>query len=36
MKKYFIQTAPFIVPTTDGKLIEERHGLATTQNEEYQ
>ncbi|MCF6141643.1 cupin domain-containing protein [Flavobacterium sp. K77] len=34
MKKYFIQTAPFIVPTTDGKLIEEHHGLATTQNNE--
>jgi mannose-6-phosphate isomerase-like protein (cupin superfamily) len=34
MKKYFIQTAPFIVPTTDGKLIEEHHGLATTQNKE--
>ena len=34
MKNYFIQTAPFIVPTTDGKLIEEHHGLATTQNKE--
>lgn len=34
MKKYFIQTTPFIVPTTDGKLIEEHHGLATTQNKE--
>ncbi|MBQ0909288.1 cupin domain-containing protein [Flavobacterium sp. F-328] len=34
MKKYFIQTAPFIVPTTDGKLIEEHHGLATTQNKD--
>lgn len=31
MKKYFIQSAPFVVPTTDGKLIEEHHGL-TTQN----
>ena len=32
MKKYFIQKAPFVVPTTDGKLIEELHGLATTNN----
>jgi mannose-6-phosphate isomerase-like protein (cupin superfamily) len=32
MKKYFIQNAPFIVPTTDGKLIEEHHGLASTGN----
>ncbi len=32
MKKYFVQSAPFIVPTTDGKLIEEHHGLATTNN----
>lgn len=32
MKKYFIQDTPFIVPTTDGKLIEEHHGLATTNN----
>ncbi|HEY0091080.1 MAG TPA: cupin domain-containing protein [Flavobacterium sp.] len=34
MKKYFIQNSPFIVPTTDGKLIEEHHGLATTGNKE--
>lgn len=34
MKKYFIQKTPFIVPTTDGKLIEEHHGLATTNNSE--
>ena len=34
MKKYFIQKAPFIVPTTDGKLIEEHHGIATTNNPE--
>lgn len=32
MKKYFIQKAPFVVSTTDGKLIEEHHGLATTNN----
>ncbi len=30
---YFIQTAPFIVPTTDGKLIEEHEGLASTGKE---
>lgn len=34
MKKYFIQKNPFVVPTTDGKLIEEHHGLATTNNPE--
>ena len=33
MKRYFIQSSPFIVPTTDGKLIEEHHGKATTNNE---
>ena len=32
MKKYFIQKSPFVVPTDDGKLIEEHHGLATTGN----
>lgn len=31
-KKYFIQKSPFIVPTTDGKQIEEHHGIATTNN----
>lgn len=34
MKKYLIQNTPFIVPTTDGKLIEEHHGLASTNNPE--
>lgn len=29
MKKYEIQKNPFIVPTTDGKLIEEHFGLAS-------
>lgn len=29
MKKYIIQTSPFVVPTTDGKLIEEHFGNAT-------
>ena len=32
MKKYFIQKNPLVVPTTDGKLIEEHHGIATTNN----
>ncbi|MEO9021245.1 MAG: cupin domain-containing protein [Ginsengibacter sp.] len=30
---FFKQDKPFIVPTTDGKLIEEHFGNATTQNE---
>ena len=34
MKKYRIQKSPFIVPTTDGKLIEEHFGLATSGNQE--
>ncbi|MET0760184.1 MAG: cupin domain-containing protein [Flavobacterium sp.] len=34
MKKYILQKTPFVVPTTDGKLIEEHHGLATTNNSE--
>jgi len=29
MKKYKIQTSPFVVPTTDGKLIEEHWGNST-------
>lgn len=29
MKKYFKQTSPFIVPTTDNKLIEEHFGNST-------
>lgn len=32
MKKYTLQKAPFVVPTTDGKLIEEHHGMASTGN----
>jgi mannose-6-phosphate isomerase-like protein (cupin superfamily) len=32
MKKYIIQKSPFVVPTTDGKLIEEHFGLATNNN----
>ncbi|GAA4274288.1 cupin domain-containing protein [Aquimarina gracilis] len=31
-KKFQIQTSPFIVPTTDGKLIEEHFGKATDGN----
>ena len=31
-KKYTIQKSPFVVPTTDGKLIEEHFGNATDQN----
>lgn len=31
-KKYTIQKSPFIVPTTDGKLIEEHFGNATDRN----
>ncbi|MBT6082149.1 MAG: cupin domain-containing protein [Polaribacter sp.] len=31
-KNYTIQKAPFIVPTTDGKLIEEHFGNATDNN----
>ena len=31
-KKYTIQKSPFIVPTTDGKLIEEHFGFSTDSN----
>jgi len=31
-KKYIIQKSPFVVPTTDGKLIEEHFGNATNQD----
>jgi mannose-6-phosphate isomerase-like protein (cupin superfamily) len=30
MKKYIKQNSPFVVPTTDGKLIEEHYGVAST------
>ena len=33
-KKYTIQTSPFIVPTKDGKRIEEHFGNATSKNSE--
>ena len=32
MKKYTIQKSPFVVPTLDGKLIEEHFGLASDAN----
>lgn len=34
MKKYTVQNNPFIVPTTDGKIIKEHHGKASTENTE--
>ena len=33
MKKYRIQKAPFVIPTTDGKLIEEHFGHTTDNGE---
>lgn len=33
MNKYKIQRNPFVVPTTDGKLIEEHFGLASINSE---
>ncbi|NML64378.1 cupin domain-containing protein [Hymenobacter sp. RP-2-7] len=34
-KNYVRNTAPFVVPTTDGKLIEEHVGLASTGTGQY-
>ncbi|NRR91722.1 cupin domain-containing protein [Winogradskyella undariae] len=34
MKKYKIQNSPFVVPTTDGKIIKEHFGNATDGNSE--
>ncbi|GLB53284.1 hypothetical protein NBRC110019_23240 [Neptunitalea chrysea] len=34
MKKFIIQKTPFVVPTTDGKLIEEHFGNATNENKD--
>ena len=34
-KKYFKQNKPFVVPTTDGKVIREHFGLASTQSDDY-
>lgn len=33
MKKYALQKSPFIVPTIDGKLIEEHFGIASIKSE---
>ena len=33
-KKYTIQDSPFVVPTTDGKVIEEHFGQATDGNKQ--
>ena len=35
MSSFFKQKKPFRVPTTDGKLIEEHFGLASTQEKNY-
>ena len=32
MKKYLVQKSPFILPTDDGKIIEEHFGKATNNN----
>ncbi|QXP54017.1 cupin domain-containing protein [Cellulophaga sp. HaHa_2_95] len=34
MKKYTIQKSPFVVPTTDGKTIEEHFGKASTHDDQ--
>ena len=34
IKKYTIQNQPFVVPTNDGKLIEEHWGQATDGNKD--
>ncbi len=31
---YFLQQKPFVIPTADGKLIEEHAGMASTGNEQ--
>ena len=33
-KRYFIQKSPYVVPTEDGKVIEEHFGLASQNNSE--
>jgi len=35
MKTYHLQTKPFTVPTTDGKLIEEHFGNASIKQGNY-
>jgi len=34
-QKYFKQVNPFVVPTTDGKVIREHFGLASTNESQY-
>lgn len=34
-KKYIRQQNPFVVPTTDGKLIEEHYGLASSGDKQF-
>ncbi len=35
MEKYLKQNSPFVVPTNDGKLIEEHFGLASTKENRF-
>jgi mannose-6-phosphate isomerase-like protein (cupin superfamily) len=35
MKNFFLQKNPFVVPTTDGKLIEEHLGLASNSESRF-
>ncbi len=35
MKKYILQQNPFVVPTTDGKTIEEHFGLASSGDSKF-
>ncbi len=35
MKNYIKQSKPFVVPTSDGKLIEEHFGLSSTQTKGF-
>ena len=35
MKPYYVQTKPFIVPTNDGKLIEEHFGKASVEDGDF-
>ncbi|MFN8672757.1 MAG: cupin domain-containing protein [Candidatus Sericytochromatia bacterium] len=35
MEKYIKQDNPFIIPTTDGKLIEEHFGMASTKDNAF-
>lgn len=35
MANYFKQSSPFIVPTTDNKIIKEHFGMASTQDQKF-